>query len=118
MIALVCVYAVKPIAVLLALLYKFLADGALALAGQATSAKAPVLGFSCSLFAVLPLVGTPLVWIPVALGLFFTGATVIGAVEFFIGPTFAKLGRFKLPSSLILLSMFGGPQSDPEPGTP
>ena len=82
--------------------------------------RAAVLGFVCSLFAVLPLVGTPLVWIPVALGLFFTGEpvkagvlvfvgiVVIGAVEFLIGPGFARLGRFRLPSGLILISMFGG----------
>ena len=78
-----------------------------------------VLGFVCSLFAILPIVGTPLVWIPVAAGLFITGATakgiillvvgggVIAVIEFAIGPMFAKLGKLKLDSGLLLLSMFG-----------
>ncbi|MFN2549024.1 MAG: AI-2E family transporter [Myxococcales bacterium] len=79
-----------------------------------------VLGFICALFAILPIVGTPLVWIPVAIALFITGATakaiillvigggVIAAIEFAIGPMFAKLGRLKLDGGLLLLSMFGG----------
>lgn len=83
-------------------------------------ARPLVLGFICSLFAILPLVGTPLVWLPVAAGLFITGETVrgiillvvgggvIAVIEFLIGPTFAKLGKLKLDSGLVLLSMFGG----------
>ena len=79
-----------------------------------------VLGFICALFAILPVVGSPLVWIPVAAGLFITGQTtkaaillivgggVIAAIEFAIGPMFARLGRLKLDSGLLLLSMFGG----------
>jgi predicted PurR-regulated permease PerM len=79
-----------------------------------------VLGFVCALFAILPVVGTPLVWIPVAIGLFLTGATakgvillvvggvVIAAIEFAIGPMFAKLGRLRLDGGLLLVSMFGG----------
>jgi predicted PurR-regulated permease PerM len=79
-----------------------------------------VLGFVCALFAILPLVGTPLVWLPVAGGLFIIGATakavillvvgsgVIGAIEFFIGPMFSKLGHLRLDPGLLLLAMFGG----------
>ena len=79
-----------------------------------------VLGFVCALFAILPLVGTPLVWLPVAGGLFIIGATakavillvvgggVIGAIEFFIGPMFSKLGHLRLPPGFLLLAMFGG----------
>jgi predicted PurR-regulated permease PerM len=79
-----------------------------------------VLGFVCALFAILPVVGTPLVWIPVAAGLFTIGATgkavvvlaigggVISAIEFFIGPMFSKLGRLRLDPGLLLLAMFGG----------
>ena len=78
------------------------------------------LGFICSLFAVLPVVGTPLVWGPVAAGLFLTGASakgtilvlvgvvIIGAVEIVIGPLFSKVGRFQLSGPLILIGMFGG----------
>lgn len=78
-----------------------------------------VLGFVCALFAILPVVGTPLVWIPVAAGLFITGATakavillavgggVIAVIEFAIGPMFAKLGKLKLDSGLLMVSMFG-----------
>jgi predicted PurR-regulated permease PerM len=65
--------------------------------------RALVLGFISAVFAVLPVVGTPLVWIPVALGLFLVGSTtkalillvvgsaVIAAVENVIGPLFARL---------------------------
>jgi predicted PurR-regulated permease PerM len=79
-----------------------------------------VLGFVCSLFAILPVVGTPLVWLPVAGGLFIVGAAakavillvvgggVIGAVEFVIGPMFSKLGRLRLDPALLMLAMFGG----------
>ena len=82
--------------------------------------RALMLGFVCGLFAILPLVGTPLVWIPVAAGLFLTdhaakgvillivGGGVIGAIEFFIGPALARVGRLKLPAELVLVSMFGG----------
>jgi len=79
-----------------------------------------VLGFVCALFAILPVVGTPLVWLPVAGGLFVVGATakaiillvigggVIAVIEFFIGPMFSRLGRMKLEPGLFLLAMFGG----------
>ena len=79
-----------------------------------------VLGFVCALFAILPVVGTPLVWLPVAGGLFIVGATakavillaiggaVIGAIEFVIGPMFSKLGRLRLDPALLMLAMFGG----------
>ena len=79
-----------------------------------------VLGFICALFAILPVVGTPLVWLPVAGGLFLIGATakaiillavgggVIAAVEFLIGPMFSKLGHLKLDPALLMLAMFGG----------
>lgn len=79
-----------------------------------------VLGFVCALFAILPVVGTPLVWLPVAGGLFIVGATakaaillvvgvaVIGAIEFVIGPMFSKLGRLRLDPGLLLLAMFAG----------
>ena len=82
--------------------------------------RAFLLGFLCSMFAILPLVGTPLVWIPVAIGLHLIGENgkmaavlafgggVIGAVEFFIGPAFAKLGKLRLPSEIVLVAMFGG----------
>jgi predicted PurR-regulated permease PerM len=79
-----------------------------------------VLGFVCALFAILPVVGTPLVWLPVAAGLFVIDATtraiillvigggVIGAIEFLIGPMFSKLGHLRLDPGLLLLAMFGG----------
>lgn len=79
-----------------------------------------VLGFLCALFAILPLVGTPLIWIPVGVGLILGGSTgrgivvlvagggVISVIELFIGPSLARLGRLKLPSELVLVSMFGG----------
>ena len=82
--------------------------------------RALVLGFVSAVFAVLPVVGTPLVWIPVALGLFLVGSTtkalillavgsgVIAAVENVIGPLFARLGKLRLDGGLLLLGLFGG----------
>jgi predicted PurR-regulated permease PerM len=79
-----------------------------------------VLGFVCALFSILPVVGTPLVWLPVAAGLFIVGATakgiillavgggVIAVIEFLIGPMFSKLGHLKLDPGLLLLAMFAG----------
>ena len=44
-----------------------------------------MLGFVCSLFAILPVVGTPLVWLPVAGGLFIVGATFKTVILLVIG---------------------------------
>ena len=44
-----------------------------------------VLGFVCSLFAIFPVVGTPLVWLPVAGGLFIVGATFKTVILLVIG---------------------------------
>ena len=79
-----------------------------------------VLGFLTAVFSIMPLVGTPLVWIPLAIGLFLTGSTtkgilmlvigggVIALVENLISPWFARLARFRLPTPVMIISMFGG----------
>ena len=81
--------------------------------------RALILGFVCAIFSVLPLVGTALVWIPVAIGLYLVGSVgraiamvlvgglVIGAVEFLIGPAFAKIGKLDMPPELLMVAMFG-----------
>jgi predicted PurR-regulated permease PerM len=81
--------------------------------------RAFVLGFLTALFSVLPVVGTTLVWGPIAIAFFLTGHTAKGAIMLALGggvialienlvqPFFARIGRLRLPAPLILLSMFG-----------
>jgi predicted PurR-regulated permease PerM len=82
--------------------------------------RALVLGFLTALFSVLPVVGTTLVWAPIAIAFFLTGHAVkgiillaigggvIALVENLIQPLFARVGHLRLPTGIILLSMFGG----------
>jgi predicted PurR-regulated permease PerM len=65
-------------------------------------------------------VGTGLVWVPIALGLFFTdrpvraailvvlGVAVIGSVDNLLRPVFSRWGALKLPLFLLFVSVFGG----------
>lgn len=76
-----------------------------------------VLTFCCS---IIPAVGTALVWVPIAGGLVLTGRTgaaialtvcgigVIGTVDNFVKPVLARRGRLRLPTYLVLVSMFAG----------
>lgn len=70
--------------------------------------------------SVIPVVGTSLVWLPVAAGLALTGRTasaailvitgvaVIGTIDNFIRPYLARRGHLQLPTYVVLLAMFGG----------
>jgi predicted PurR-regulated permease PerM len=71
------------------------------------------------LFSIVPLVGTALVWAPVAVGLAMTdrmgagiglaiyGVVVIGSIDNLARPWLARRGKLALPTFLVLVSMFG-----------
>lgn len=82
--------------------------------------RALVLGAVTTITSLFPGVGTALVWAPVSVGLYLSGrhgaavimlivgAVVIGSVDNFLRPIFARYGNFRLNSFATLLSMFGG----------
>ena len=82
--------------------------------------RALVLGAVTTITSLFPGVGTALVWVPVSVGLFLSGRTgagiamlvigavVIGSVDNFMRPIFARYGNFRLGAFATLLSMFGG----------
>jgi predicted PurR-regulated permease PerM len=81
--------------------------------------QALVLGLLTCVAALIPSVGTSLIWAPVALGLLLTGRPVaagillaIGAfvsvVDNFIRPALSKYGEISLSSFLLLVAMLGG----------
>jgi predicted PurR-regulated permease PerM len=82
--------------------------------------RAWVLGPVTGLASIVPFVGTGLVWVPIALGLFFTdrpvraailvvlGVAVIGSVDNLLRPVFSRWGALKLPLFLLFVSVFGG----------
>ncbi|MGZ5970726.1 MAG: AI-2E family transporter, partial [Polyangiales bacterium] len=72
------------------------------------------------LAALIPSVGTGLVWVPVAIGLALSGRTtaaiamgaigvlVIGTVDNIVRPSFSRYGQLRLPTFLILVAILGG----------
>ena len=82
--------------------------------------RAWVLGFVSAAFSIMPVVGTPLVWGPLAIGLAMSGETtkaiillvvgggVIALIENLVSPFFARIAKFKLNTFLLVASMFGG----------
>lgn len=78
------------------------------------------LGMLTLIFSVVPAIGTAIVWLPVAVGLFVTGQTVEAVIMFVVGgvvigsidnlarPWLARRGQLQLPSWVVLISMFGG----------
>lgn len=79
-----------------------------------------VLGPITGLASIIPLVGSALVWAPVALGLFLTGNPVKGAILVVLGvgvisivdnllrPIYARMGALEMPMFLLFVSIFGG----------
>jgi predicted PurR-regulated permease PerM len=77
------------------------------------------LGLLTLLFSIVPVVGTALVWVPVAVGLALTGrmgagiglaiygVLVIGTIDNLARPWLARRGKLQLPTYLVLVSMFG-----------
>ena len=78
------------------------------------------LGALTLVFSLIPVLGTAVVWVPVAAGLALTGRTgaaialaicgvvVIGSIDNFVRPLLARWGRLQLPAYLVLVTMFGG----------
>jgi predicted PurR-regulated permease PerM len=78
-----------------------------------------MLGALTALSALLPMIGTGLVWIPVAFALLLTeqnGAAVavlimgvvVGSLDNLVRPVLARHGRLELPTFIVLVSMLGG----------
>lgn len=82
--------------------------------------RALVLGPITGLSAIIPFVGTSLVWGPVSLGLFLTdrpvkavilvvlGVGVISLADNLLRPIYARLGALRMPLFLVFISVFGG----------
>lgn len=82
--------------------------------------QAWVLGPVTGLAAVIPVVGSALIWGPVALGLWLTeqpikaavlaliGMGVIGTIDNLLRPVFARIGTLQLPMLVLFVSAFGG----------
>lgn len=82
--------------------------------------SALALGMLTLLFSVIPAIGTALVWVPVAAGLALTGRTgaaialgivgvaLIGTVDNLARPYLTRRGQLRLPTWIVLVSMFGG----------
>ncbi|MBA3394724.1 MAG: AI-2E family transporter [Deltaproteobacteria bacterium] len=82
--------------------------------------SALALGMLTLIFSVIPAIGTAIVWAPVAAGLAMTGRpvaalaltivgiAVIGTVDNVARPWLAHRGELRLPTWVVLLSMFGG----------
>ncbi len=82
--------------------------------------RAWALGPITGLASMIPIVGTALVWGPVAAGLFLSGHVVkgtilavlgfglIGTIDNVVRPIFSRLGSLQLPTFLLYISIFGG----------
>lgn len=79
-----------------------------------------VLGPLTGLASMVPVVGSALVWGPIAAGLFLTdhaikgavlvvfGIAVIGTVDNVLRPIFSRVGSLALPTFLLFVTLFGG----------
>jgi predicted PurR-regulated permease PerM len=79
-----------------------------------------VLGAVTGLAAILPMIGSALVWVPIALGLLLTGhpikalilvvigAGIISTIDNVLRPVYARMGSLKMPIFVLFVSIFGG----------
>lgn len=79
-----------------------------------------VLGPITGLASMLPVVGSALVWGPIATGLFLSGHVLRGALLVAVGvglisvadnllqPLYARVGSLRMPTSLLYVAVFGG----------
>jgi predicted PurR-regulated permease PerM len=79
-----------------------------------------VLGPLTGLASMIPVVGSALVWAPIAIGLFLTGHTIRGIILVALGigvvstvdnvlrPIFSRVGSLAMPTLLLFVSLFGG----------
>jgi predicted PurR-regulated permease PerM len=82
--------------------------------------RAPVLGPLTGLASMVPMVGSSLVWAPLALGFFFSGQPLKGVILAVLGvavistsnnvlrPLYVRLGTLQLPLYVVFISVFGG----------
>ena len=98
-----------------------LVQGALATAGYVALSipRGYLLGPLTAVCSIVPLVGTAIVWAPLAAELAIgghlwravavvLGGCAIGVVDNFLRPTLARYGRLELPMLVVLVSMLGG----------
>lgn len=81
--------------------------------------QALALGLLTLIVSIIPMFGTALVWVPVAVGLVLTdrvgagvglaiyGVVVIGTIDNLARPWLARRGKLQLPTYIVLVSMFG-----------
>lgn len=81
--------------------------------------RAMLLGPLTAVCAVVPVVGTGLVWVPLVIELAVTGdyvragavavvGAVVSTVDNFVRPVLTRYGRFRLPAVVVFVSMLGG----------
>jgi predicted PurR-regulated permease PerM len=82
--------------------------------------RALLLGLLTTVAALIPTIGTALVWIPVAAGLAIAGRTteaiilaaigvgVISTVDNFLRPALSRWGKLEMPMFVVMVAMFGG----------
>lgn len=90
--------------------------------------RAWLLGPLTAIAALVPAIGTGIVWIPLAIELALTGETtraigitivgagVIGLVDNFVRPILMRFGKLELPVLVVLVSMLGGIAAFGAPG--
>jgi predicted PurR-regulated permease PerM len=81
--------------------------------------QAFALGLLTAVLSIVPIIGTALVWGPIAVGLALTGRlyagvclaifgmTVIGSIDNLARPWLTRRGKLQLPSFVVLVAMFG-----------
>ena len=92
-----------------------------AIAYTALGVRNPLsLGLLTALGAIVPAVGTGIVWVPVTVALAVNGQTVragimlvvglgvIATVDNLLRPALARLGRLQLPTAVVFVAMMGG----------
>jgi predicted PurR-regulated permease PerM len=78
-----------------------------------------VLGLLTAIAALVPSIGTGLVWVPVAAGLALSGrngaaiaivvlGVVVGSVDNVVRPMLSRIGKLQLPAFLLFLALLGG----------
>lgn len=82
--------------------------------------QAWVLGPLTGIAAVVPVIGSAVVWLPIAVGLLLTehpvkaailaviGIGVIGTIDNLLRPVFARIGSLRMPMLVLFVSAFGG----------
>jgi predicted PurR-regulated permease PerM len=79
-----------------------------------------VLGPVTGIASIIPVLGSAMIWVPVAVGLLLTehpikaailavvGTGVIGTIDNLLRPVFARMGALQMPMLLLFVSAFGG----------